>query len=109
MWVLSKFFRDADNNLLPVVTAYCGFYVCPRHPTTDDGWALVKCDMVYGQIDACKLDPDVVVLPQLFSSAAVPDAAITAYADWGATKGMTLGDFLLKLSETEPAYGALIQ
>jgi hypothetical protein len=101
---LTKFFTDSTGMRFPVVSAYGGFWTTPRYPEAEDGWALTLIDMTTAQIEASMDDPGIIMMPQLFSSQNVPDSAVAAYSSWGVTSGMTLGDFLLKLAETEPGF-----
>lgn len=102
--MLSKFFRDENENLVPVASAYGGRYSYPRSPATDDGWALVFMLTSPQQIAAARQDPRVVVCPLAFDNSAAPDEVISTYASWGVTAEMSMGSVLARLSETEPIF-----
>lgn len=104
-WFLSQFYLDAALSIrVPVCTAYGGKWLCPTGPATDDGWALVQMLSTPMQMEAATADGRVVVCPYLFDPSTVPASVTTAYAEWGATAGMSLGALLAKLSETEPLF-----
>lgn len=104
-WMLSQFYRNAANVLIPVASDYGGNWLCPTNPSTDAGWALVLINIDPHQIDAAGQDTRIVVCPLVFDPSAVPAAVTTAYASWGATAGMSMGALLAKLAETEPIFG----
>lgn len=103
-WVLSKCFRDADNNLIPVVAGYGHRYRVPMHPATDDGWALVEIWLATQQVDAAKQDDRIILCPHLFDPSPLPDEVIAAYEPYGAKAGMSMGALLSALSDIEPIY-----
>src|SRR5579875_1240894 len=103
-WILSKFFRDPQNNLVPVAAAYGHKYRVPMHPATDDGSALVEIWAGAHQLDAAKQDDRIVLCPHLFDPSAAPDQVISAYAPLGAKAGMCMGSLLSALSDIEPIF-----
>jgi hypothetical protein len=60
------------------------------------------------QIAAAKEDPRVIVCPLLYDPTPVNPAIIAAYADKGATAGMSMGALIAMLAEVEPNYGTTI-
>lgn len=103
-WVLTQFFRDENNQLRPVCSAYGGSCRCPMLPTTDDGLALVEMMTTPHQLDAAKQDPRVTVCPNLFDPSPLPQAVTDAYATRGATTGMSMGALMSMLGEIEPNF-----
>lgn len=102
-WFLSQFFRDEDNVLRPVCAAYGSRWRCPMYPADPlTGCALVEMLTTSGQIDAAKTDPRIVVLGGMYT--AIPSQVASAYAGHGATAGMTLGQLLDALADTEPIF-----
>lgn len=104
-WILSKFFRDPQNNLVPVASAYGHRYRVPMHPATDDDFALVEIWAAAHQLDAAKQDHRVLVCPYLFDPTPLAETVIEAYAAYGAKAGMSMGSLLALLCEVEPIYG----
>ncbi len=103
-WMLTQFFRDAQNNLVPVASAYGHRYRCPMNPATDAGWALIEIWAGAHQIDAAKQDSRIVVCPYLFDPTPLAAQVISAYASFGATTGMSMGALLALLADLEPIY-----
>ena len=104
-WLLSKFYRNSANILIPVAADYGSNWLCPTSPPTDDGSALVLIHIDPQQVDAAGEDARLVVCPLVFDPAAVPTAVTDVYASWGATAGMSMGALLAKLAATEPIFG----
>lgn len=105
-WMLSKFFRDANDNLVSVAGSYgIGTPDVPRNPATDAGWALVSVRCAPQQLEAARQDDNVIVCPLAFDPVAAPAEVLAAYASWGVTAGMPMGSVLAKLAETEPIFG----
>jgi hypothetical protein len=103
IWVLSKFFRDENNILLPAANAYGNAWRCPRYPDTDEGFALVQLSADLHQLEAAKSDDWVVVIPNMYSP--LPQQVVDAYSGIGATDGMTLAQLLDVLTAIEPLFG----
>ena len=103
-WLLSTFFRDASNKLIPVASAYGHEFRVPVHPATDDGWALVEIWSAAHQLDAATQDDRIVLCPYLFDPSPLPDKVIAAYAAQGAKAGMSMGTLLASLAEIEPIF-----
>jgi len=104
-WMLTTFFRDELNNLIPVASAYGHTYRVPMNPPTDDGYALIEMWSGAHQIEAAKQDPRLIVCPYLFDPSPLPDAVIQAYASFGAIAGMSMGVLVAMLADIEPIYG----
>jgi hypothetical protein len=104
-WILSQFYRDSANQLIPVASDYGANWLCPTNPATDTGWALVLINIDPHQVDAAGGDARVVVCPLVFDPSAVASAVIDAYSSWGATAGMSMGALLAKLASVEPIFG----
>jgi hypothetical protein len=104
-WILSKFFRDPQSNLVPVASAYGQKYRVPMNPATDDDFALVEIWAGAHQLDAAKQDDRLIVCPYLFDPSALTQTVIDAYATYGAKPGMSMGLLLATLCEVEPIYG----
>ncbi|HLH35990.1 MAG TPA: hypothetical protein VKX41_15060 [Alloacidobacterium sp.] len=104
-WILSQFYRDSANRLVPVVADYGGNYLVPTNPAADSGSALVLINIDSHQIDAAKQDPRLVVCPLVFDPSPAPAAVISAYASMGAVSGMSMGALLATLAAAEPVFG----
>lgn len=104
-WMLSKFFRDPQGNLVPVASAYGERYRVPMHPATDDGFALIEMWAGPHQLDAAKQDDRVIVCPYLFDATPLSDTVTGAYSAFGAKPGMSMGSLLALLCDLEPIYG----
>ena len=102
-WVLSKFFRDGDR-LLPVAGAYGAYLCCPLYPATDDGWALVELLSDPQRMEAAGQDSRIVVCPAEADPQPVAETVITAYADRGATSGLSMAALLAVLAAGEPRF-----
>lgn len=104
-WFLTEFYQDEDLNIIvPVCSAYGGRYLCPTHPDTPDGWALVQMLCDAHQLEAAAQDPRVIVLPLTFDPSPLPQQVTDNYTTWGATAGMSLGALLAKLAVAEPTF-----
>jgi hypothetical protein len=104
-WFFSEFFLDDDHDhLVPVANAYGNRWHCPRLPEGEGGYALIEMLTSVHQIEAARQDPRVTVCPTAMSPTPVPQNIIDAYASWGATPGMTMGQLLATLAEQEPMY-----
>ncbi len=104
-WMLSSFFRDPQNSLVPVAAAYGHKYRVPLHPDTDSGSALVEIWSGAHQLDAAKQGSRVVLCPHLFDPSPLPEKIIDAYSALGARPGMSMGALLATLAEVEPIFG----
>lgn len=105
VWMLSQFYLDPLHNWdVPVCTAYGGNYVCPRHPDTPDGYALVLLDTSPQQIEAAKQDPRVVVCGRDYDTP--PAQLLSTYASWldPNTNYLFVGQVLARLAQTDPGY-----
>jgi hypothetical protein len=104
-WFLSQFATDGTLGIqVPVCSAYGGQYLCPTHPGTTDGWALVLMLCDPHQAEAAAQDSRVLVLPQIYDTSALPQAVTDAYTSWGATTGMSLSALLVQLAKSEPIF-----
>jgi hypothetical protein len=103
MWMLSQFYIEPLNNLeWPVAASYSNGHVCPCHPATADGWALVECNSGPTQIEAASQDSRVQPYKTLWDT--ITPETVTAYADKGAKAGMMLGQLLQVLAQTDYGY-----
>src|SRR5581483_9638890 len=93
-WIYSEFYRDGSNRLVPVAKDYGANYLVPTNPSADDGSALVLINIDPHQIEAAKQDNRLVVCPLVFDPSPAPAVVITAYANMGATSGMSMGALL---------------
>ena len=60
------------------------------------------------QLEAAKQDSRVMVLPLVFDPSPLPQQVIDAYANRGATAGMSLAVLLSMLAAAEPVFGQVI-
>ncbi|HZR58470.1 MAG TPA: hypothetical protein VFA74_16475 [Terriglobales bacterium] len=102
VWMLTQFhvhpqFPDAHPKW-PVAASYGNGHVAPRHPDTEDGWALVLCEAGVHHIEAAALDPRVEPYRTLWDE--ITPQTVTAYADKGAKAGMMLCQLLSLLANT---------
>jgi hypothetical protein len=103
-WILSQFYRNNSNLLIPVAADYGANWLVPTNPSTDAGSALVLINIDPHQIEAAKQDSRLVVCPLVFDPSPVPAAIITAYSSMGATSGMSMGALLATLAAAEPIF-----
>jgi hypothetical protein len=55
-WILSQFYRNSVNMLVPVAPGYGANWFCPTNPATEDGWALVLISIDPHTIEAAAGD-----------------------------------------------------
>jgi len=103
IWMLSQFYTEPLNgDEWPVAATYSNGHVCPQHPATPDGWALVKCDAGTPQIEAAMQDPRVQPYRTLWDT--ITPETVTAYASAGAKDGMMLCQLLSLLAQNNLDY-----
>jgi hypothetical protein len=105
--MLSRFYRDAANNIVPTCTAYGGQWWTPMFPEdVENGWALVKILCNGHQIDAARQDDHVIVCPLEYDPRPLDKRIIDAYSSWpGVDSDMNMGALLATLTDKEPVFG----
>ena len=108
VWMLSKFYIDAEGRERPVCMSYAESYIVPRHPgSAGNGWALVRCQSSAHQIMAAMQDSRVKPLVNMWDI--ISEEAVEAYAPFGAKSGMCLGQLLACMAKVEAPFMALTE